>query len=609
MDVLKGRQFATTFALDPRKFAWLLGAGASAAAGIPTGYQMILDFKAKLFCQFTRTPAREFDPSERIWRERIDLHLAKHAKLPLPGDPSEYAAAFEAIYPSEVERRQYIDNQVRNGKPTIGHRAIGSLLAGKLAHCVFTTNFDQLIENSATLADNLLPAKDQARPTVAAIDNAARAKRCVRESDWPLIAKLHGDYQSCALKNTSAELDTQDVEMREVLQEVCRRFGLIVVGYSGRDKSVMDALYGLLGEQDPFPAGVVWVCSEQERLIPEVQAFLTHAHQAGVDVSIVESSTFDELLTDLVDASSIPAPLKDHVFSGRVAPLLAEVEPPNRPARKHPVLRLSALPITQMPTLARRITLMTGSTSPAIRAMLKEANVRATVACTGNTVAAFGSDQELLRALDPLGPSLNGEIELRPSDDSWALGLLYDALVRAVCREQPLHPRLSGRGHTISVSHPPRNAGEDVLAERRKALASLTSAYGGPLTGPIQKHAASFSEGLQIRMDEAAGNWWCVFEPATFVDFNAGTASHQEGADTRRIDPTVDWRRERWAGRYNQFWSNAIGAWASMLAGREQLSVWGGPASEGVDATFVLGDKTAWSRPAHEHHHYMRRTK
>lgn len=43
MDIptISGQQFATRFALRPNQYAWFLGAGASAGAGIPTGYDMI----------------------------------------------------------------------------------------------------------------------------------------------------------------------------------------------------------------------------------------------------------------------------------------------------------------------------------------------------------------------------------------------------------------------------------------------------------------------------------------------------------------------------------------------------------------------------------------
>jgi NAD-dependent SIR2 family protein deacetylase len=45
---MSAAQFATAFALRPHLVAWFLGAGASAASGIPTGYAMIRDFKTQI---------------------------------------------------------------------------------------------------------------------------------------------------------------------------------------------------------------------------------------------------------------------------------------------------------------------------------------------------------------------------------------------------------------------------------------------------------------------------------------------------------------------------------------------------------------------------------
>ena len=86
------------------------------------------------------------------------------------------------------------------------------------------------------------PGGDQHRLTIAALDSADRAERCLRESSWPLLVQLHGDYRSEQLKNTRDELREQDDRLRRVLVEWRQRFGLVVVGYSGRDNSIMTAL-------------------------------------------------------------------------------------------------------------------------------------------------------------------------------------------------------------------------------------------------------------------------------------------------------------------------------------------------------------------------------
>jgi hypothetical protein len=131
-----------------------------------------------------------------VWIDRIDEFFRRTSLLPPDGDPTEYAAAFEAVYPQPRHRRQYIDDAISKGAPCFGHKVLGSLVAAGKADCIFTTNFDPLIEEAALSANALLPTAKQRRPTVAAIDSAERAMRCLNESDWPLVAKLHGDYQS-----------------------------------------------------------------------------------------------------------------------------------------------------------------------------------------------------------------------------------------------------------------------------------------------------------------------------------------------------------------------------------------------------------------------------
>jgi len=97
-----------------------------------------------------------------------------------------------------------------------------------------------------------MPPDKRAVMTVAAIDNADRVERCLRESSWPFLAKLHGDFQSVELKNTTKELKEQDSKLRQVLTTTCTRFGLVVVGYSGRDSSVMETLTDALSKNNSF---------------------------------------------------------------------------------------------------------------------------------------------------------------------------------------------------------------------------------------------------------------------------------------------------------------------------------------------------------------------
>jgi hypothetical protein len=616
---ISAREFATAFALRPNLVAWFLGAGASAASGVPTGYAMIRDFKAQIFCRENNLSKREIDTGDQVWIGRIDAFFRRTSLLPPDGDPTEYAKAFEAVYPQPKHRRQYIDDAIQRGAPCFGHRVLGSLIAARKVDCVFTTNFDPLIEESALFANSLLPTADQARPTVAAIDSSERAMRCLSESDWPVVAKLHGDYQSIAIKNTDAELEKQDESMRHVLVESSKRFGMVFVGYSGRDTSVMEALASVLREKEPFPNGLYWVTSSASRLLPAVTEFLESAHLAGVDVAVVACMTFDELAADVVKHVDLPKVLMDHVMQGRSAPRLESVNLPVAEARHFPVLRYSALLIESLPLIARKITLNQATTSPVVRAMLKGQRCRAIVAANGRELVVFGRDEEVLAALAPLGPQLAGTVELDATRDSWALGLLYDALVKALSRHRPVLPRFKRSGHSLVIASP-REGEDGERAQRRiEDLALLRSAHASSLTGKVEKLGFPFQEGVFLKLEQIEERWWCGFEPYTFVDIPreaqvlpVGAAGDPLGVphERRAGDPAGDWRRERWALRRNKEWAAIIDAWAKLLTSTRDGTIRAFDLEDGagIDAVFTVSPFTGWSRPGH-HHSYFERTK
>jgi hypothetical protein len=505
-----------------------------------------------------------------------------------------------------------------------GHKVLGSLIAAKKINCTFTTNFDPLVEESALSANAILPVADQARPIVAAIDSADRAMRCLNESDWPLVAKLHGDYQSIAIKNTGSELEEQDTRMRHVLVEAGKRFGMVFVGYSGRDTSILEALDSVLDHPSAFPNGLYWVTSSAPRLLPPVKAFLERAQLVGVDVAIVECATFDELAAELVKRTDLPTPLLDWVMLGRPSPRLVPVRLPTVEARPFPVLRYSALLVEKMPRAARHITLAKPTTSAVVRELLKERNCRATVAANGRELAVFGRDQDILDALTPFGAKLVGTVELNPAADSWALGLLYDALVRSLARHRPLIPMYKRAGHSVVVAAP--RDGEDSERARRneQMLAGLRDAYGGPLTGTVPGLGLPFHEGVFLKLNQIDGRWWCGFEPYTFVHTpkpNSPQETDMDSPDATNLDPmgarfdrggdpAGDWRRERWAQRYNKYWAGIIAAWAQLLTvtGGRTRQAFGLDDGSGMDALFEVSPVTGWSRPGH-HHAYFDRTK
>jgi hypothetical protein len=136
----------------------------------------------------------------------------------------------------------------------------------------------------------------------------------------------------------------------------------------------------------------------------------------------------------------------------------------------------------------------------------------------------------------------------------------------------------------------------------------MKGAYGVPVFGQVPY---PFNEGIHIRLEQSAGNWWCVFDPYTNVDLPEEIEEQRDDAPSMdeepkgyqwKPNPAADWLRERWAQRYNKSWSVIINAWSSLLQG-EARAFWLED-GQGIDATFQIGSVTAWSRPSHDHPYF-----
>jgi hypothetical protein len=257
------------------------------------------------------------------------------------------------------------------------------------------------------------------------------------------------------------------------------------------------------------------------------------------------------------------------------------------------------------------------------RGLLREQNCKAVVAAYGHDLAVFGKDEEIVAALGSVGGKLEGTVALNPTQESWALGLLYDALTKALSRHRPLIPRYKRSGHSLLVAGPREGEDQEWARIRARDLARLRAAYEADLTGQVPKLDFPFHEGVFLKLEQIEHRWWCGFEPYTFVDIPreqldqtppTEAASVQEALGVqyarRGGDPAGDWRREHWATKYNKHWANIIDAWAAMLTTTKDGTVraFGLDPQAGVDASFSISTQTGWSRPGH-HHPYFDRTK
>jgi hypothetical protein len=547
---------------------WLLGAGASASAGVPTAVDMIWDFKQQLFVSQRRVSPRQVaDLSSSVVRSQLQGHIDALGNLPKWGEPNEYAELFEAAYPDEKDRRVYIDSKVAGALPSYGHLALASLMKAKLTQISWTTNFDTLIADACAKIYGNTSAL-----TSITLDAPIAGLASLTEGRWPVEVKLHGDFRSRRLKNTGDELVKQDKQIREYLLGFCHRFGLIVVGYSGRDDSVMDALEDALKEEGAYPSGLFWLHRGDDEPFGRVARLLDAAQARGVENALVRIDNFDELMRDLVRAvRGIDSAQLDIFGADRSRCSGAPVPSGNR---GWPIVRLNAISVDVAPNVCRRVACEIGGYSE-VRDAIASANANIAFARKRTGILAFGADSDMRKAFTPFGIT---DFDLQPIEkkrlryDSAERGLLREAMTRAFVRSHNL--RSLRRRNTDLLA--PADLHEPVWSD----LARLTGNIEGTVNGfPELK----WQEGVGIRLDWADERLWLLIEPRLMF----------HGIDDANKTAAADFSRERNVKRYNRQLNELLNFWASFLTSKE-LRAFG--IGDGVDAVFELSSVSGYSR-------------
>jgi NAD-dependent SIR2 family protein deacetylase len=552
---------------------WFLGAGASAAAGIPTAFNLIWDFKRTLYCADQRVSVRACsDLGDAALRTRLQQYFDAVGGFPSENAEDEYAYYFETAYPAEADRRRYLERQMSGASPSYGHMVLAALLKLDKARVVWTTNFDRMVEDAAVI---LLGSSS--RLVTATLDTPELADQAMNEGRWPLLIKLHGDFQSRRLKNITSELRTQDAKLRRALVEACKRCGLAVIGYSGRDHSVMDALEEAIDSGRGYPFGLFWF-QRSGTPYQRVSDLITKASAAGIEANIIHLETFDELLADiLLLLPDVPPEIVEHL--NKRTRRVSDAPIPDV-GGSWPVLRLNALPVLSSPTVCRRVVCKIGGVRE-VREAIAQSGAEVLASRRQVGIIAFGSDSEVRRAFaryDITEFGLHSIEEHRLRYESAELGLLYDALYRALARERSVKVVRKGSSYIASVDPAGTNADEF------QALRQVTNS----LTGVVPCTNLPWAEALRIRLEYRLDRLWLLILPTIWVE---------RTDDKLLLKQTKEFIRRRLAGRYNNQWNQFIDAWAHViLNGTQESELRAFGIGDGIDASFTISRITAFSR-------------
>lgn len=610
MQVATLGEFATAWAVQTRRIGWLLGAGASAAAGVPTAAGIVNDLLLHRYAADFNLVRQHLDPGDPAVMARVRAHYDGAHGMPPLGSAGDYSAAFETAMPDAEVRRQYLRQLLTGRLPCFGQRVLGAAVAAGAADLLITTNFDELLERAVTEAHHARQSGSARLLSTAALNSPRRASTAVADDEWPLLIKLRGDFRETALKNLDSELREQDATLRRVVLDCSRRFGLAVAGYSGRDESVMNMLAEAM-QPDAWPAGLWWLTRDPQTLPDPVLDLFDRAAEVGVNARVVEGANFDEAMGALADQVHLDDGVRAYVNGLRPRARVTDAPLPATEGAAFPVLRLNALPITGAPTRVLRAPLATGVTAADLRDQLKAARWRPAAVMGPGEVLTFGSAEELQTAVDPdEGPAVVEIDLLAAGAPAHHTALLTEALIRGLAWRLPARPLVpSSRPRLVVV--PAREGEPEKLTAIRRALQQV---YDEPLCGHLPRNLGTteagerrrFAEAVELRVERWLDQTWLLFTPSTWTERTAEMArASRQGPRQIPRDPAASWVAERWARRRrNEAWAAILGAWSEALAPRTGSCVVHAlprALSEvpgAVGGSFTLGDITAYSRKA-----------
>ena len=251
----------------PRKFCFVLGAGASKTSGIKSGQELVDTWDKEL-----------------LERNR-EQHLAWKMQFGIDDSNkySYYSRYYERRFRREpVDGYNYLEKVMEHAKPSIGYVMLSYLLTQTKHDVVITTNFDHLIEDAVNYYTQTIPL---------IIGHESLTHYISTQINRPKIIKIHRDLLYDP-KNRIDELETLHENWKAALDIIFSEYHPIFIGYAGNDNSLMNFLLEnedkFLKSQWRFP---YWMLYKTDKLNEKILEFLESS-----EGYLIKHNGFDEVL-------------------------------------------------------------------------------------------------------------------------------------------------------------------------------------------------------------------------------------------------------------------------------------------------------------------------
>ncbi|MGR8999619.1 MAG: SIR2 family protein [Gammaproteobacteria bacterium] len=561
---------------------WFLGAGTSRTAGLPTATDIIWDLKHRYYCLHENQDLQSHDINNNAIKQKIQNYMDSQG-FPKLWSPEEYSFYFDLLFGYDyVAQQKYICETLSSEKISlnIGHRVLAALLEMKQAKVVFTPNFDEVIEMAfATVSGNNLSTFN--------LEGSYAALAGLNAECFPIYAKIHGDFRYQKIKNLTNDLRSNDIKIQECFLAAATRYGLIVSGYSGRDENVMDMFKKAIDQNNAFPHGLFWTTPKLSEVMQCVRELTVYAQSKGLQAHLVETGTFDEMLSKMWrQMKGKPPALDSKVRSAHVNRVCIPLPPPGQ---KYPISRTNALPVITPPMRCGSVVLNCSITFGDLKEKIREKSPNAVLTYT-DKVLFWGDEQEIRKTL----PS-DKIIEIKPFDfanatesvaeSTFVKAFYEEALSKGLCQGKPLFHRRGKDKTYYAVVHD--NVVKNQLFEQlRKTLGYNNNP--GAITGNVPGlQDVTWAECVSIRLEERGGKLWVMLRPDIWIK------------PLKRREEASNFLRDKRLKRYNNQSYQLLDSWIEILLG----SVGSGNAAKATcypnstyKAIFEIGTRTAYSR-------------
>jgi len=574
--------FLRHFVQNAPQLMWFLGAGTSRSSGLPAAVDLIWDLKRQYYCAKENQDVQAHNVSNHAIKAKIQSYFDGKG-CPEVWSNEEYSYYFELMFGEDYAAQQsYIQDQMSPGKVTltIGPRALASLLEMGRSRLVFTTNFDDILEDAyaAVAGKNLTPFN---------LEGSYAALEALNTERFPLYAKIHGDFRYQKIKNLSKDLLSNDEKIQECFVAAAGRYGLIVAGYSGRDGNVMAMLEKALSQPNPFPHGIWWTVPHASSVAPAVVTFIETARVKGITAHIVETGTFDLMLYKVWrQIPDKPQVLDDKVRSARAHPVSI---PLPKPGKSYPILRTNALEIIDAP---RQSGMLPAGGVPAadVFSTVREKKPDVVISYQDGVVF-WGESTQVTKSLEGLIANDVGMREFAEpvaeiTESTYLKSFYEHGIAEALCHDKPVLLRKKGKTCYAVVDY--RQADDERFASLKKAVGFRGNPE--PICGTVRELPDThWSESVRLRIEERAGILWLLLEPDIWIK------------PLKKREDAQDFLRKRKLQRYNNKSYDILNAWIEILIGPigqgTPVTVTYG-ADTDYPASFTVSTRTAFSRRA-----------